>query len=138
MPADMKKNLALFLLVPLLTFMIVPVAMVSAHQPNVALMVKCEDESSNYPTSVTLTIHGTQVSALCLPEDELPYSIECTALYLSQPAKFTINSVANGVLNHQTGTFGPHSGVVVGSRVGSGGETFVFWWMGPTSVGCPD
>jgi len=132
----MEKKLALLLLVPLLSFLVVPMATVSAHYPNVTLYTWCRDSDYYYSTSATITIHGVQVEAYCPPGyGETYYDGEGTCLYLSSPAKFTVTAVATGSLYKLTGTFSSHSGAIFGSRSGGvlpgPGDTYVLWALYP-------
>jgi len=127
----MKKTLALLLLVPMLSFMVIPVATVSAHFYNTTVYVGCGADYGSSSSSV-VRIDGYRIAVYCPPGSEYEYF---TCLYLPKTVPYTATMTSDiNVLKH-TGTFGPHSGSVGGEMESSFGDAGAMWGI---NSGCID
>jgi len=131
----MEKKLALFLLVPLLAFMIVPMATANARVPNIQLFVHCYTyEGTTIGTTGKVTFHGVTVSVNC-PANGSEYT-NTVCIYAGSPTSFKVTTTAGAARFTQTGTFGPHMGAINGHQYGDDFGTYVEWFLGTPPVNC--
>jgi len=105
MPNGVKKTLGLIMLLPLLSFVLVPMASVQAtHSFDAEIYVACE--TSTYATSASLIYSGHTVTISCPPSTS--YRAEDVCFTVTRTTNYTAATSANGVANTFTGKMGPH------------------------------
>jgi len=96
----MNKKLAMLLLAPMLLFMVVPVATVSAHFYNTSVYVSCE----NYyytSASAVVKIAGLKIAVYCPQGGEGSGYEYFTCIYLAHPTTYTATMQTDiSVLKH--------------------------------------
>jgi hypothetical protein len=130
-----KKIIVMLALIPMLTFMAVPVATVTAVNPShyVQIFVGCW---SNYyyggTSAATVTYAGHTVSVSCAPGDENYNSI---CVYVTHSYKFVSAMSNDGQTQYQAGRFGPYQGAINGHSYGWY-DDYAEWFIGTPPVFC--
>ena len=116
------------MLLPVLSLMLVPIAVVRAQPAPTIVEVDVICYSGYYlPASITVTYHTQKVHVACQGDD---YGIEngmCVSTTTSSAYKVT--TAVNGVVETFTGHFGPNSGELSGSQgspLGGEGDTLSY------------
>jgi hypothetical protein len=126
----MKKILALVMLLPLLSFLVVPVATVRASTGfDAEIYVSCV--GSSYSASATLTYSGHTVSISCAPSTSYIYHYSCFVVHTT--SGFTGSTTVDHVINSISGKMGPHFapyGSLEFYSYGPDGDTYAYLYIG--------
>jgi hypothetical protein len=126
MPAAIPK-LAVLLVIPLLAFMVLPVATVHAVTPNAEVGVSCDSDSS-VQTGASVTFAGHSVVVLCSPGAEHEVNV---CFVLSASGKFAATMTAGGLSFTHKGTYATSSGGYIEGYLYApqDGESYATWWV---------
>ena len=101
----MNKKLALLALIPLVSFLVVPIAVADGgHYVGVTVFVRCNSDSGSGVTSgATLTYNGYTLVVLCTQGNGHSNEI---CIDVSYQLRFTATAFAGGHTSSDKGTFG--------------------------------
>jgi hypothetical protein len=130
----MNKKFALLLLIPLLAFLLVPVATVKATAPGITLLVYCDGEAQKASTSITFAGHSISVGCpVYWGENGDSTCIPATT------GKFTATTTIGGIKQVTKGVFGSNEGAIGGHQYGSFSYypdvSYADWVIGSPCIG---
>jgi len=123
----MNTKPLLLLLIPLLAFMVFPVATAHSVAPNAEVGVKC-DSIGSVQTGASITFAGHSAVVLCSPGVTHEVNV---CLVLTASGKFTAKMTAGGLYLTQKGTFTSTDGGYIEGYLYApqDGESYGTWWI---------
>ena len=131
----MNKKLALLALIPLMSFLLVPIASAEGgHSVGVTVFVRCSsNEASGVTSGASLTYNGHTLVVLCTQGNNHSNEI---CIDVSYQLRFTATAFAGGHTSSDKGTFGinNYGGAVYGEVYSHHFNAYAEWLLGSPCV----
>jgi len=136
----LNHKASVLLLVPLVAFMAMPLAAVTAgstttsstHTTNtgsVSLFVSCASSDNAGQAGASISFDGHQLILLCASNQAETERYMCINANVA-PMNYQITTYAGGLQGHQKGTFGGFDyGGIWGEQLSPGGHAWAYWSM---------